>query len=113
MALYNEALQILDVAHESAEDKAAITILSESLKVPNAQILENAGLTTKGIMEDFVIPSYGYDVKNLVSGDMYKMGIIDPVKVTKNALLNAVSVATTILSTNAIITLARTYETNK
>jgi len=64
-------------------------------------------------MEDFVIPSYGYDVKNLVSGDMYKMGIIDPVKVTKNALLNAVSVATTILSTNAIITLARTYETNK
>ena len=40
-------------------------------------------------------------------GDMYKMGILDPLKVTKNALVNAVSVATTILSTNAIITMAR------
>jgi len=113
MALYNEALDLLNTPHESLEDKAAIMILNESLKVPNAQILENAGLETKGIMEDFVIPSYGFDVKNLVSGDMYKMGIIDPVKVTKNALLNAVSVSTTILSTNAIITLARTYESAK
>jgi len=38
---------------------------------------------------------------------MYRMGIIDPLKVTKNALKNAVSVATTILSTNAIITMTR------
>ena len=49
----------------------------------------------------------GYDVKNEVIGDMYKMGVIDPLKVTKNALINAVSVATTILSTNAIVTHAR------
>jgi chaperonin GroEL (HSP60 family) len=41
---------------------------------------------------------------------MYEMGVIDPLKVTKNALRNAVSVATTILSTNAIITLARSYD---
>ena len=38
---------------------------------------------------------------------MFKMGIIDPLKVTKNAFINAVSVATTILSTNAIVTHAR------
>ena len=38
---------------------------------------------------------------------MYAMGIIDPAKVTKNALRNAVSVATTILSTNAIVTMKR------
>lgn len=49
----------------------------------------------------------GYDVKNEKWGDMYEMGVIDPLKVTKNALLNAVSVATTILSTNAIVTHAR------
>ena len=54
--------------------------------------------------------SYGYDVKNQEYGDMFNMGIIDPLKVTKNALINAVSVATTILSTNAIVTLARTYD---
>ena len=40
-----------------------------------------------------------------------KMGIIDPMKVTKSALQNAVSVAVTILSTDAIVTMARSYET--
>ena len=51
--------------------------------------------------------SFGFDVKNEKYGDMYKMGIIDPLKVTRNALINAVSVATTILTTNAIVTHAR------
>ena len=58
-------------------------------------------------------PNDGYDVKNGKFGNMIKLGIIDPLKVTKNALINAVSVATTILSTNAIVTLARTYEADK
>ena len=53
---------------------------------------------------------YGYNAKTGEFGDMYKMGVIDPLKVTKNALQNAVSVAVTILSTNAIITMARSYE---
>ena len=57
--------------------------------------------------------SYGYDVKNQKYGDMYTMGVIDPLKVTKNALINAVSVATTILSTNAIITHKRLNEEKK
>jgi chaperonin GroEL len=38
---------------------------------------------------------------------MYKMGVIDPLKVTRSALQNAVSVAVSILSTNAIVTIAR------
>lgn len=49
----------------------------------------------------------GHNFKNNTFGDMYKMGIIDPAKVTKNALKNAVSVATTILTTNAIVTIKR------
>ena len=53
----------------------------------------------------------GLDVKNNQEGDLIDMGIIDPMKVTKQALQNAVSVAVTILSTNAIVTMARTYET--
>ena len=47
------------------------------------------------------------------TGDMIKMGIIDPMKVTKSALQNAVSVAVTILSTNAIVTMARTFEASE
>ena len=73
------------------------------------QILMNAGLTVDDIYGGGEIVE-GYDVKDRVYGDVYKMGIIDPVKVTRSALQNAVSVAVTILSTNAIITMARTYE---
>ena len=50
------------------------------------------------------INNKGYDVVRKKYGDMFKMGIVDPAKVTKEALLNAISVATTILTTNAIIT---------
>ena len=52
-------------------------------------------------------------MKKEKKGDLIKMGIVDPAKVTKNALINAMSVATTILSTNAIVTMARSYETDK
>ena len=44
---------------------------------------------------------------------MFKLGVIDPTKVTRTVLKNAVSVATTILSTNAIITNIRDYESTK
>jgi chaperonin GroEL (HSP60 family) len=65
------------------------------------------------VLKEQVTFEEGYNIKTMEYGNMYKLGVIDPLKVTKNALINAVSVATTILSTNAIITLARTYETNK
>jgi chaperonin GroEL len=54
---------------------------------------------------------HGLNVKTREMGDLIRMGVIDPLKVTRSALQNAVSVATTILSTNAIITMARSYET--
>ena len=54
---------------------------------------------------------WGYDVKNEKYGYLMELGVIDPVKVTRQALQNAVSVAVTILSTNAIVTMARSYDT--
>jgi len=86
--------------------KIADAILGEALTTPLEQIYYNAGLPSD---EDEVV--IGTNVKTGETGDMIKMGIIDPVKVTKTALQNAVSVAVTILSTNAIVTMARTYET--
>ena len=84
----------------------AYKILKQAVKVPLKQIIINAGKDPKDIIAlmNNSEPNVGYDVKNEVMGDMFKMGIIDPLKVTKNALINAVSVATTILSTNAIVT---------
>lgn len=47
--------------------------------------------------------NWGYDVKNKKFGNMFRMGIIDPFKVTKNAVLNSASVASTILTTSCVI----------
>lgn len=97
---------------EQLEESDAGDILYGALCAPIEQILENAGENVKEIRDEVckcnkVPDNYGYDVKNKKFGDMYKMGIIDPTKVTKNALKNAVSVATTILTTNAIVTMKR------
>lgn len=111
LALFRCSDKLRDYSLEGKYDHCKVTqsaafILALALQAPIQQILENAGveedLITDHILEkDF---NYGYDVKNEEFGDMYKMGVIDPLKVTKNALINAVSVATTILSTNAIVT---------
>jgi chaperonin GroEL len=114
LALWQEASAYYAMQHEpslSVEERIASAIMGHALSAPLTQILDNAGLDVEEIMfniEDG--ENHGYDVKGLRYGDMYKMGIIDPLKVTKNALKNAVSVATTILGTNAVVTLARAYE---
>jgi len=85
-------------------DSIAASIIGNAMKAPFKQIVENAGKMYPSTAGDF---GYGWDVKNDQYGDMYKRGVIDPAKVTKNALRNAVSVATTILTTNAIVTIKR------
>ena len=110
LALYNAAQELSkNEISETSNEKVAAEIIIEAIQVPLSQIIINAGKDVDKVKEKFTHMggNYGYDVKNEVTGDMYKMGIIDPLKVTKNALRNAVSVATTILSTNAIITHAR------
>ena len=94
-------------------DSIAQNIMFDTLSSPFDQILINAGKDPHAIKLELAGMGEGYDVKNEVYGNMMKMGIIDPTKVTKNALLNAVSVATTIMSTNAIITNIRDYEGSK
>ncbi len=92
----------------SDEAITARAILSRAMCAPFKRILDNGGMEC-----DRVDPGFGMDVKTGKVGSMMKMGIIDPTKVTISALENAVSVATTILSTNAIITNIRDYESNR
>ena len=106
LALYKQGS--INDGTPSRSKSIANAILEKALKSPLNQILNNAGAEwSPKLNDDF---NQGIDVKTGQEGDMIKMGIIDPVKVTRNALQNAVSVAVTILSTNAIITMARTYE---
>lgn len=95
-----------------AYNTVADNIMREALQAPFKQIVTNAGKNCDEILFNRQ-DGMGYDVKGEQYGDMMKLGIIDPTKVTKNALLNAVSVATTIMSTNAIITNVRDYEGSK
>lgn len=83
---------------------AAADIMKNALEAPFKQIVANAGKMYPASIDVF---GEGFNVKTSEYGDMYKMGVIDPAKVTKNALRNAVSVATTILTTNAIVTIKR------
>ena len=86
------------------------TVLLEAIKAPFKTILENAGV------EDFKIPTRKGQGYNVVTGKMVNMtksGIIDPLLVTKSALQNAASVATTILSTDCVINNLRINEGNR
>lgn len=85
----------------------ASEIVTQALFAPFVQILENAGVNPIKTRIELKKDGEGYDVKNEKVGDMIKMGIIDPANVTRNALENAVSVATTIMSTSSIITNVR------
>ena len=101
--LHNEAMK-----YEGRTDVVGM-IMHEALMTPMNKIAENAGLSGVMVSKDQDY-NYGFNVKTGEYGDMITMGVIDPLKVTRHALQNAVSVAVTILSTNAIITMARTIE---
>ena len=115
LAFYRFYATFFDRAYNSKlseSKKIACAILSNALRAPLKQILQNAGLELDKIYnkEDTLAYTRGYDIVSESYRDMFKMGIIDPMKVTKTALQNAVSVAVTILSTNAIVTMARSYD---
>ena len=105
IALFRESM-MLRAKTKNQDEKDAVLILESALRSPLIQILDNAGKNKEKVVDQLYTKkyNYGYDVKNNKYGDMYELGVIDPLKVTKNALTNAVSVATTILSTNAIVT---------
>ena len=94
---------------ESHEFQAGYEALLESLYEPLRQIARNAGEQDSAVVLNEVLGSdgenYGYDAAtDEYVEDMVKFGIIDPVKVTRSALENAVSVAAILLTTEAVIT---------
>lgn len=102
--------RILGVTHKGtlslSPSRVAVEILKQALREPSVQIIKNSG---KSDSEMYSIISkmdenIGYDAKEDKIVNMIEAGIIDPAKVTKSSLQNAISVATTIMNTSAIIT---------
>ena len=94
------------------ENSIASSAMKEAMLTPMRQIMINAGLPAARYYDalPYAKDGIGMNVKTGGMGDMLWMGVADPAKVTKEAIKNAISVAGTILSTNAIVTLARSYD---
>ena len=78
-------------------------LLLAAIQAPYHTILRNSNINTKRLKKR----NYGIDVNTGKSINMLKAGIIDPVLVTKTALINACSVATTIMSADCVISNVR------
>jgi chaperonin GroEL len=90
------------------EFAAGVAVLLSALDAPLRQIVLNAGKQDGGVIVDKINSAGGSEGYNAGSDkiikDMFKEGIVDPVKVTKTALQNAASAAAILLTTEAVIT---------
>ena len=88
------------------DEKTGVKIILKGLEAPLYQIAQNAG-HDGAVIVDKVKNSkkkgWGFDAYNEVYCDMMSAGIVDPTKVTRSALLNAASIASTILTTEAVV----------
>ena len=100
------AIKAIDEKGFKGDQLTGARILKKALEMPLRQILLNAGLEASVIyaqIRDNKGSDYGYDAQNDQFGSMYKMGIIDPTKVTRAALENAASVASLLITTEALV----------
>jgi chaperonin GroEL len=99
-----EALDKLTASDE--EEKVGIKIIKKALEAPIRQISFNAGVDGGVIMDKIMketSKTMGFDATDGQMKDMVKAGIIDPTKVTRSALQNAASIASLLLTTEAIV----------
>ena len=100
------ASRFIDVKGANDDEQSGIEIVKAALQYPLRQIADNAGVEGAVIVGNVLKENkanYGYDAQNDKYVDMVKAGIIDPVKVVRTALMDAASVASLILTTEAAI----------
>jgi len=93
-------------------ESTGYNLVKKALIFPLQQIIANCGEDSAAIIEKIVKGGYkkGYNAKTNVFEDLKKAGIIDPTTVAKTALINAVSVASMLLTTEVVITTDHTEE---
>jgi chaperonin GroEL len=90
---------------DNADIQAGINIVSKALESPIRQIAQNAGVEGSIVVGKVLEKSgtFGFDAQNEEYGDMVEKGIIDPTKVVRVALQDAASVASLLITTEAMI----------
>ncbi len=99
-------LPALDKIKVDGDEKIGIDIVKRAIVAPIKQIAENAGLdgsiVAQKVMESKE-KNFGYDALNKEYGDMVKFGVIVPTKVERAALQNGASIASLLLTTDAVV----------
>jgi len=94
------------VGETTGDIQTGVKILLRALEEPTRQIIHNTGVDEAAVIVREIRAkgkNMGYDAAAGELTDMIKAGIIDPAKVTKNALLNASSIAGLLLTTEALV----------
>ena len=94
------------IAGLDGDEKTGAMIVAKALTAPMKQIADNAGLDGAVIISKIRESGkigYGFDAYNEKFCDMLEAGIVDPAKVTRHALQNAASIASTVLTTEAVV----------
>ena len=94
------------VARLSGDEKTGAAIIARALQAPIRQIAENAGVDGSVVFERIKNSrklGFGYDAAKDTFVDMIPNGIVDPTKVTRSALENAASIASSVLTTESLV----------
>ena len=88
------------------DEKTGVEIIQQAIEAPVRQLCDNAGLEGSVIVDRLKREkqNIGYDINKDDFVDMLESGVIDPAKVTRTALQNASSIASLLLTTEALIT---------
>ena len=99
------ARRVLEQSGETQTDRIGARIVHAALAAPLRQIAQNAGADAQAIVHAVAAAdgAFGYDAAHGEYGDMIARGIVDPVKVARTALQNAISVASLLLTTDCMI----------
>jgi chaperonin GroEL len=106
VALLRASKAIDGLGNLEGDEHVGAMIVKRALEAPIRQIVENAGLEGSVIVEKVKLataPNHGFDAETMDYVDMLKAGIIDPTKVARVALQNAASIASLLLTTEALV----------
>jgi chaperonin GroEL len=106
VSLFNGIKMLNSVIAENAEQQQGITIMKLALAAPLQSLTRNAGMNPEAVMAKIQTANddhFTVDTQRGIYGNFLEIGIIDPVKVMRLALRNAVSVVGTMMTTEAIV----------
>jgi chaperonin GroEL len=106
VALFNCIKMLSTVIAENAEQQQGISIMKHALSAPLQSLTRNAGMNPEAVMAKIQTANddhFTVDTQRGIYGNFLEIGIIDPVKVMRLALRNAVSVVGTMMTTEAIV----------